>query len=285
MKVSQCLAAMALLAAQSSAISILLPLYVYPEDSLAAWNSAGLFSTIAAYPDVQWQIIVNPASGPGNTSANPYPDSNYIGTFTRLSRIYSQPLIFFSAGISKLNSYSNVQTIGYVDTATGGRPYSSVTADIQAYANWANYSPKNIAVKGIFFDDFTVSTTQASYTYASNIANYAHEHVSGASVIFNPGGLSPVKYFDYADTIVEFENYYSDYASPKTISSISASGAPLGNSAVLIHDTTATSATIDSLVHTLNADGVEFIYFTQDCCYNAINAAFLLSLAAAVNAG
>ncbi|KAF7966133.1 hypothetical protein HWV62_24988 [Athelia sp. TMB] len=267
MKVSQCLAAMALLAAQSSAISILLPLYVYPEDSLAAWNSAGLFSTIAAYPDVQWQIIVNPASGPGNTSANPYPDSNYI------------------AGISKLNSYSNVQTIGYVDTATGGRPYSSVTADIQAYANWANYSPKNIAVKGIFFDDFTVSTTQASYTYASNITNYAHEHVSGASVIFNPGGLSPVKYFDYADTIVEFENYYSDYASPKTISSISASGAPLGNSAVLIHDTTATSATIDSLVHTLNADGVEFIYFTQDCCYNAINAAFLLSLAAAVNAG
>lgn len=277
---------MTLLAAQSSAISILLPLYIYPGDSVATWNSADLFSTIAAYPSVQWQIIVNPNSGPGNTSAMPYPDSNYIGAFVS-PLIRLQPLTFISAGISQLNSYANVKTIGYVDTAYANRPYSSVIADIEAYAAWANYSPENIAVHGIFFDDFTISTTQASYTYAQNISAYTYANFPGASVVFNPGSQSPTQYFDYCDTILDFEGYYADYQNKTTISSISASGAPLGKSAIVIHDTptTATAANIDSLIHTMNADGVEFMYFTQDCCYNAIDAAFLLSLAAAVNAG
>ena len=103
-----------LLAFSTTSMFILLPLYIYPGTSASAWSNAT--AAIAAYPKVQWQIIINPNSGPGTTS---YPtDSNYI------------------AGISKLNSYPNVITLGYVDTNFAKRAYSAVTSDIDVYAKW-----------------------------------------------------------------------------------------------------------------------------------------------------
>jgi len=267
MKLSSCLAA-SLLVAQSSAISILLPLYIYPGNSLVTWEDEGVFSAIAAYPNVQWEVIVNPNSGPGNTSANSYPDANYI------------------AGVSKLNSYANVKTIGYVDTKYTAQTYDEVISQVAAYAYWSTYSSENIALKGIFYDDFTISTAQADYTYAQDIATYAYDSFSDASVVFNPGTQSPTQYFDYCDTILDFEGAYADYGNQTTISGLSSNGSPLSKSAIVIHDTptSTTSATIDNLVHTMDLDGVEFVYFTQDCCYNTIDSTFLLSLAAAVDA-
>src|ERR1700730_633611 len=76
-----------------SSLFVLLPLYVYPGSSASAWSA--VTAAVAAYPSVKWQIIINPDSGPGSTQ---YPDSNYI------------------AGISELNGYDNVQTLGYVYT-------------------------------------------------------------------------------------------------------------------------------------------------------------------------
>lgn len=47
-----------------SSTSILVPLYVWPEDD-STW--APVFNAISSYPDVQFQVIVNPNSGPGET--------------------------------------------------------------------------------------------------------------------------------------------------------------------------------------------------------------------------
>ena len=51
-----------------------------------------------------------------------------------------------------------------------------------------------------------------------------------------------------------------------------------------MHDT-APSTNVKSLVHTMAVDGIEAMYFTSDCCYNALNGTLLMQLAAAVQAG
>jgi hypothetical protein len=48
----------------ASSTSILVPLYVWPEDD-STWEP--VFNAISSYPDVQFQVIVNPNSGPGDT--------------------------------------------------------------------------------------------------------------------------------------------------------------------------------------------------------------------------
>ena len=250
----------------ASSIFILLPLYVYPGTSASAWSA--VFSAISAYPSVQWQIVINPNSGPG--AAGSYPDSNYI------------------YGVSQLNSYSNVLLEGYVDTAFTSRNINNVKTDINTYANWANCpsstcGTSNISMAGIFFDDVTTVSNTTTRNYMKTVASYAYAQVPSdvTPVIFNPGTKGPTVFFSYCSTMVEFEDYYSNYM-PTTISSLPAQY--LDQSAIIIHDTPS-SANIASLVHTMNQDGIEAVYFTSDCCYNAINATLLNQLAAAVQAG
>jgi hypothetical protein len=243
----------------TSSLFVLLPLYVYPGSSASAWSS--VTAAVAAYPSVQWQIVINPDSGPGSTQ---YPDSNYI------------------AGISELNGYDNVQTLGYVDTAFTNRAYADVQADINTYAGWADYTGANIGVDGIFFDDVTTGTTTADYTYMQNAANYAYDTIPTDTtyVIFNPGTLSPTQYFDYADTIVEFENTYANYEGQTTISTF-----PSGyrhQSAILIHDTPTTTTNVQTPVDTMHTDGVGAFYYTYDCCYNSLSSTLLNAVASAV---
>ncbi|KAL9124860.1 MAG: hypothetical protein Q9175_008166 [Cornicularia normoerica] len=254
------------LALPITSLFILLPLYVYPDTSASAWKNAT--AAIAAYPKVQWQVIVNVDSGPGTTG---YPtDQDYI------------------TGIAELNSYPNVQTLGYVDTNFTHRAYSAVVSDINAYATWQSYTEANISIAGIFFDD--VNNTAVSHastavaTYMHNASAYAYANVPSdvTPVVFNPGSLAPTALFSYCDTMVEFENALAEYANDTTIATIPS--AYRDQSAILVYNTTAT-ADVKSLVHTMALDGVEAVYFTSDCCYNALNGALLMQLAAAVQAG
>lgn len=251
-----------LLALPTTSLFILLPLYVYPGTNAVSWNNAT--TAISAYPNVQWQVIVNPNSGPGTTG---YPtDANFI------------------TGISKLNSYANVKTLGYVDTAFTNRAYSAVVSDINVYASWADYTNANISIDGIFFDDVNNTASAAVNTYMQNASSYAYATVPSdiTPVVFNPGSLAPTALFGYCDTMVEFENAYSAYKGATTIGTIPS--AYRDQSAILVYDTPAT-ANITPLVHTMAVDGIEAVYFGNDCCYNSFNVTLLLQLAAAVNAG
>jgi len=243
----------------TSSLFILLPLYVYPTSDASAWSP--VTSAIAAYPSVQWQIIINPDSGPGSSQ---YPDSNYI------------------AGISELNGYGNVQTLGYVDTAHATRALADVESDINVYAGWADYTGANIGVDGIFFDDATTGTTDADYTYMHSASSYAYDKIPTDTtyVVFNPGTLSPTRYFNYADTIVEFEGTYANYAGQTTIDTFP--DGYLDQSAILIHDTPTTATNIGSLVSTMIANGINATYFTYDCCYNSLSSTLLNQLASAI---
>lgn len=245
----------------TTSLFILLPLYLYPGTSASAWSN--VTAAMAAYPNVQWQVVVNPNSGPGTTT---YPDQNYI------------------TAIAKLNSYKNVQTLGYVDTRYTQRAYSAVMADISVYASWASYTSADISIDGIFFDDVNSTATSSVYTYMHNASAYAYATVPSdvTPVVFNPGALAPTQLFNYCDTMVEFENSFSNYKNDSTIATI-----PAGyrsQSAIIVNSTPKT-ANVQSLVHTMAQDGVEAVFFSADCCYNAFDSTLLMKLAAAVQAG
>lgn len=77
------------------ALQVLFPLYIYPTDcavsrDVCAWNP--LFDALDAFPTLQFNVVVDPNSGPGDDTL---PDSNYV------------------AAVAALNAYPNVQTIGY----------------------------------------------------------------------------------------------------------------------------------------------------------------------------
>ncbi|KAI4246044.1 MAG: hypothetical protein LQ352_006472 [Teloschistes flavicans] len=175
----------------SCALDILFPLYLYPGDGASAWSD--VFSTIESHSAVQFIVVVNPQSGPGTSS---YPtDQNII------------------SGVSKLNSYPNVHTVGYVLTGHGSRDTANVTADVDVYASWAGYSGANIAIKGIYFDEVSSETTQTNYDFYNVSAAHARTSIPSAQVVFNPGYRAPAQLFEFCDVMVEFEDTLANYRS------------------------------------------------------------------------
>lgn len=96
-----------------------------------------------ATSNLNYTIIVNPDSGPGNDSL---PNLDYL------------------PAIQELNAYPNTRTVGYVRTDYGNRNLSDVLQDISTYAGWAN-SSQGIQMHGIFFDE-------AAHDYTPEVAEY-----------------------------------------------------------------------------------------------------------------
>ena len=151
----------------ASASGVLIPLYSYPGSS---WNV--IIQQRLAYPSVPITVIVNPASGPGNSR-----DTNYATWINTLR----------SAGINVL---------GYVYTSYAARSPNSVMADVTAYKAW-------YAVNGIFLDE--MSNVVAHESYYSALTNYAHS-LGLSTVVGNPGAAVPASFFGTVDVIVIYEN-------------------------------------------------------------------------------
>ncbi|KAJ7241987.1 Spherulation-specific family 4 [Mycena rebaudengoi] len=138
-----------------------------------AWDP--LLTAITAHPDIQFYIIANPNSGPGD--ANTQPNTDY------------QP------ALQSLHSHANVLLVGYVFTHFGARPLSEVRQDVLTYAGWQTAW----SVAGIFFDETQAGLTS---TYTS----------SQGYVILNPGvDIGNSDYYSLADQIVTFEERYTRY--------------------------------------------------------------------------
>ena len=245
------------LALPLNCIFIIFPLYLYPGDNGIAWSD--VTSTIDAYAGVQWQIVVNPNSGPGTSS---YPsDPNII------------------SGLAKLNSYSNVNTVGYVDTAHGQKDISLVNAETDVYASWAGYST-NISIGGIYFDDVSSEESSSMYSYYETVAAHARSSMkTSAHVVFNPGDRAPTQLFSYADTIVEFEDSLANYQSEGIIEQIPTQFR--GQSALQIYSTPE-GTDVGNLISTMAQSGIEAVYFGEDCCYKVYSKALIQDMAEAV---
>jgi hypothetical protein len=95
---------------------------------------------------------VNPNSGPG---APPLPDANYVRE------------------IARLNSYANVDTLGYIAIRYCKKPLREVLEEIQTYATWAHdYVRTGLGVQGIFFDETPNLYSSEAAEYLTVLQSY-----------------------------------------------------------------------------------------------------------------
>jgi len=139
-------------------------------------------------------IIINPSSGPGNSTV---PNDQY------------------AEQISRLNNITNVKTVGYVRTDYANRAIDDVLADVSTYSGWftANAS---LGMHGIFLDESPHQYLSTSASYMRNVTS-AIKSASGVQgskmIIRNPGVIPDAGYNDTnTDVVVFFESDYSDYA-------------------------------------------------------------------------
>lgn len=145
-------------------------------------------------------VIVNPNSGPGNTST---PNEQY------------------TSQILRLNAVSNVRTVGYVRTGYASRSIDDVLADVQTYSGWASAN-SNLSMHGIFLDESPHQYSVAAASYMRNVTQTI-KNANGISspklVIRNPGTIEDSVYNDTnTDVVVFFESDYTSYqASTSTL--------------------------------------------------------------------
>lgn len=172
--------------------SILVPLYVYPAPG--AWEP--LFTAIASHPGLNFTIVVNPASGPGNGAG---PDANY------------------TREIPRLNAYANVRTFGYVSTDYAKRNLGLVLRDISTYSAWSeNATFPGLGMHGIFLDETSSQYEPASAHFFETIASAVRSEAGlglNPLIIHNPGTIPDAKMLSPAicDLSVVFEGTYSTY--------------------------------------------------------------------------
>jgi hypothetical protein len=246
-------AALASLATSVSATGILLPLYVYPS---AVWNDGAanwkpVFTAVSAHTNIDWTIVINPYNGPGMTGKPGNDDVNTI------------------SGVSQLNAFDNVNTIGYVRTNYAKSPMDELKANITNYANWASYSGADISIHGIFFDE-----SSADLAYLTEAITFARGAFSEEiTTICNFGVAATDEYYDICDIVVGFESClncsgYPQYKGQTTLdanfpSDVKDQGAVIVNTfAGKDYQGNAASASLlTSYAKTIAADGIGYMYF------------------------
>jgi hypothetical protein len=118
---------------------------LYPFNSLLLISSA--HHSIQTHPSLDFTVVINPASGPG---ASALPDANYTREITRL------------------NTFSNVRTIGYVAVDYGKRALDAAYADIAVYAQWRTKNP-GLAMQGIFLDESPQLADDHNTTFLADV--------------------------------------------------------------------------------------------------------------------
>ena len=165
----------------SGCIKQIVPAYFYPYPHPSFWDVA-IDDKLA--PGVAGRVLImNPASGPGNTL-----DPNY------------------AAAVSLAKSRAAI-VVGYVHTSYGRRPSNSVKAEILKYKEW-------YGVDGIFIDE--VLTTSVGISYYKGLAIYVRGQILSGRVILNPGAAPVEGYMMQVatgadDTVVIFEGALASY--------------------------------------------------------------------------
>lgn len=212
---------------------VMVPLYVYPGNTTwtnPAWSAA--VSAIKSNRHLHFYVVINPNSGPKNTSdptgynggyCNVYNDTNYIPHGCNRD---------WTTHLDSINKQDNAQTIGYVYTAYGSRDVEDVKADILEWSEWTSEptwtegEEANIKVHGLWFDE--IGTESGNYSYYQDLINYANETFTASSsqkrsssskrgaytVVLNAGPVSDAAYeaqlFNMASAVVTKETCYTD---------------------------------------------------------------------------
>jgi hypothetical protein len=107
---------------------------------------------IAANPDINFLVVVNPNSGPGS---GPLPGHDYVRE------------------VPILNSFPNVVTVGYVRIHYCKKPLAETCAEIDTYANWnRNHDIPGLHVQGIYVDETPNHESDISGRYLDHISHF-----------------------------------------------------------------------------------------------------------------
>lgn len=133
---------------------------------------------IAAYPDLEFLVIVNPNSGPG---ALPCPDANY------------------AREVARLNACPNVYPVGYIRIDYCRKPLAAACEEIDRYASWAaEYATTGLGVGGIMVDETPnhFNAAQAEYLRA------LHRHIKNCSGLLRDRLVSIMLFFLIMSVII-----------------------------------------------------------------------------------
>ncbi|TID26577.1 cell surface spherulin 4-like protein [Venturia nashicola] len=183
---------------------VLIPLYIYPVTG--AWDP--LYQAIQTHPSVDFTVVINPASGPG---PDPLPDPNW------------------TKEIERLNTFSNVRTIGYVALDYGKRAVDGAYADIAKYAQWRATNP-SLAMQGIFLDESPQLADEYNTTLLAEVKTKIKNTYGLASgsigkvpfVVMNPGSIPDSPILGTTDRTVVFEEQYQTYINRQAAKALAA---------------------------------------------------------------
>ncbi|PSK59314.1 hypothetical protein B9Z65_3638 [Elsinoe australis] len=265
------------------------PLYIYP--TTTSWDP--LFTALAQHPTVQFDIIINPASGPGASAA---PDANYVAQVTRL------------------NSYPNATLFGYVHVSWAERSLEDVFADVRTYEKWNQASrpasPKlpptsasamkvssplrpsdsgvtlpygpgsmtrkgsdgsakdagmDIHISGIFVDEAPYHENKLQYM--SSLHAYIRRTLSrGGTVWTNPGCPVPLRFYEYADKVTCFEDSHVAWLD-RGLEGFEGGRAERRKSTVMVHTCSREGREAEEVVRKCREEGVEGVFVTADRGY------------------
>jgi len=207
-------------------LSILLPLYKYPEYQYWAKNSAGICPSLPvniwddvsrvaiANPRVPIVAIVNPANGPG---ANGIPDANYV------------------CAMNDLSTATNIKMIGYIHTRTNPASCDNLRSINELKTEIGQYRVNFPHVTGIFVDE----VCNGNLTYYQNLNKAIKEAAPLYDlVVLNPGTIIDSNYItnttgDTGNLFVVYEGLSTGWNSQITTSQIEALNTP--NKSTLIY--------------------------------------------------
>ncbi|KAF2009891.1 hypothetical protein BU24DRAFT_357522 [Aaosphaeria arxii CBS 175.79] len=232
-------------------MSILLPLYVYPQ--AGAWNP--LYIAAKAHPDVEFTVVVNPCSGPCNGSL---PDATYLSE------------------IPKLRTFENIRTLGYVATNYTTKDLSQVLSEIDTYANWPKTANNTkLKVDGIFFDETPSEFVREKYEYLKVASQKVKNGTAFRDrfVVHNPGLLPKTllttptpfqtSYLNLTDITVLFEETFTKWLDATTFDSLRSHKIKRDKLAVILHSIPNLSNTVLDFVVEQVEDSADWLFLTD----------------------
>ncbi|KAK6834771.1 hypothetical protein PG987_009465 [Apiospora arundinis] len=199
---------------------IMVPLHAAPGNDKMSPQWQAVVDAAVAHPDMHFYVVVNPNSGPQNTSfdtGNCSPKGvDYIPHGCNKD---------WSTNVGRLNNVPNIQTLGYVYARYGHeeqRNRTAVEVDIQEWADWNSErdwfgNAANISIHGIWFDETGVQKGNASEfqeltDFARRVFN-AKPNRGLFDIVMNPGSNPDQNYeqtlFNMADAVVTRETCWT----------------------------------------------------------------------------
>lgn len=114
-------------------------------------NLATMQNSVGAHPELNFLVVVNPNSGPGD---GPLPGDDYIRE------------------VPKLNTFPNVLTVGYVRAGWCKRPLKDTIEDIGLFAGWRLHDIPGLYVNGIYLDETPNHISRESTAFLDATTNF-----------------------------------------------------------------------------------------------------------------